>query len=269
MTKFTAGNSHIHLPKNIYASGKTLINSSSVSSQMSKNHLLEILTAMELRRLLSKLELIELGEGQILSEANQRGEYVYFPLTAVIASLYTLENGTSAAVNLIGNDGLVGIAALLGAGSVPHETVVICPGRSLRIKNLDLLREFRREGVLYTLVLRFTMALSEHTARTAVCNRLHPIELQLCRWILLIHDRLENNTIFLTHELIAKILGSSRESISITLKKLKLRNLIEYKRGEITLLNRLEIEAVVCSCYRRTNQEYNRLMIRGISRTFG
>ena len=269
MTKFTARHTHVHTHKIRSPAAKTTANASLIRSLIAKNYLLKLLPAPEARRLQSKLELVTLESGQILSESNQSIEYAYFPLTAIAVSLYELENGTSASVNLIGNDGLIGIAALLGAGSVPHEVVVQCPGKALRIRSLDLLREFRRDGVLQTLVLRFTMALFEQTARTAVCNRLHPIEMQLCRWLLLTHDRLETNNFFMTHELISKILGSSRESITITLKKLKEKKMLDYRRGEIIVLDRLKIEAYVCECYHRVVTEYNRLLVRGVSRTFG
>jgi CRP-like cAMP-binding protein len=241
---------------------------SAIRPLMSSNHLLNILHSAEIRRLQTKFELITLETGEILYEPNRRSIYAYFPLTAVISLVYTLENGTSAAVGLIGNDGIVGISAILGAGSVPNAAVVQCPGNALKIKNLDLLREFRRGGMLQTILLRFTMALLEQTGRTAVCNRLHPIELQLCRWLLLTHDRIESNDIFITHEVIAEILGASREAVTIALKKLKLRKLIGYRRGVITLINRQELENVVCECYRRINIEYNRLLVRGVSRTF-
>jgi CRP-like cAMP-binding protein len=235
---------------------------------MSKNYLLKILPLPEARRLQSKFEVISLEPGQLLYEANRRAEYAYFPLTAIAVLLYHLETGASAAVAMTGKDGMIGLAFLMGVGSVPNEAFVQCPGKALRIKKLDLIREFRREGVFHTLVFRFTMALVEQIARTAVCNRVHPIEKQVCRWLLLTHDRIETDTLCLTHEMIAAILGASRETVTQILSKFKKMKILEYRRGEITLLNRPELEHLACECYRRTNDEYNRLMVRGITRTF-
>jgi CRP-like cAMP-binding protein len=235
---------------------------------MAENYLLKILPLPEVHRLQSKFEVVSLEPGQLLYESNRRAEYAYFPLTAIAVLLYHLETGASAAVAMTGKDGIIGLSYLLGAGSVPNDAFVQCPGKALRIKNLDLIREFRREGVFHTLIFRFTMALVEQIARTAVCNRVHPIEKQVCRWLLLTHDRIETDTLCLTHEMIATILGASRETVTQILSKFKKMKLLEYRRGEITLLNRPELEQIACECYRRTNDEYNRLMVRGITRTF-
>lgn len=232
------------------------------------NHLLEALPQSDFNRLKPWLERVYFEPGQILYEANQRIDYVYFPTTSVILVLYFMQSGATAAVSVVGNDGMVGIAPLMGAETAPNEAVVQCPGEGFRIRYWQLQREFKRGGVLQTLFLRFTMALLDQTSQIAACNRLHSIEKQFSRWLLLTHDRLNSDVILITHELISKMLGASRETVTLITKKLKQRKLIENARGIITITDRQGLEAATCECYQRISTEYNRLLSRGISRTF-
>lgn len=232
------------------------------------NHLLEALPQSDLNRLKPWLERVYFEPGQIIYEPNQRIDYVFFPISSVILVLYFMESGATAAVNVVGNDGMVGIAPLIGAGTVPNEAVVQCPGEAFKIRYWQLQREFKRGGVLQALTLRFMMAMLDQTSQIAACNRLHSIEKQFCRWLLLTHDRLDSDVILITHDLISKMLGASRESVTLITKKLKQRKLIENARGIIKIIDRPSLEAATCECYQRISIEYNRLLSRGISRTF-
>jgi cAMP-binding proteins - catabolite gene activator and regulatory subunit of cAMP-dependent protein kinases len=233
-----------------------------------KNHLLAALPAEDFSRIEPLLEPVSCKTGQILYEPNKRIDYAYFPTTTVVSLLYIMENGSSISVSVTGNDGMIGVAPFMEAETVPNEAIVQCPGEAFRIRYRELEKEFRQGGVLQTLLLRFTMALLDQTAQTAACNRLHSIEKQFCRWLLLTHDRLDSDTLRITHELIAGLLGVSREAVTLAVKKLKQKRLIKSVRGNITIIDRKGMEAVVCECYRRINVEYDRLLGRGISRTF-
>ena len=232
------------------------------------NHLLEALPASDFNRIKRFLEPVYFEPGKILYEPNQRIDYMVFPTTSVILVLYFMETGATAAVSVVGNDGMIGIAPLMGAETVPNEAVVQCPGEAFRIKFWHLQREFKRGGILQTLFLRFAMALLDQTSQIAACNRLHSIEKQLCRWLLLTHDRLDSDVILITHDLISKMLGVSRETVTLITKKLKQRKLIENARGIITIIDRHGLEASSCECYKRISAEYNRLFSRGVSRTY-
>lgn len=233
-----------------------------------QNHLLASLPKTELKHIRSKLEDVYLETGQTLYRPNRRIDYVYFPTTAVVSLVYVMEDGSTAAFSIVGNDGIVGIAPFMGAETVPNEALVQCAGAGFRIKHRELLTEFKRGGAFQTLFLRFTMALINQISQTAVCNRLHSVEKQLCRWLLLTHDRLDTDNLELTHDVISNILGISREGVSLATKKLKQRRLIENNRGLIKIIDRQGLEANVCECYKIVNTEYNRLLGRGISRTF-
>ena len=233
-----------------------------------KNHLIAALPATDFRRIEPLLEPVLLEAGRVLYEPNKRANYAYFPTTAVVSRLITMENGSTAAVNVTGNDGMVGIALFTAAETVPNEAIVQCAGEAFKIRYWDLHKEFNRGGALQTLLLRFTMSLFNQTSQTAACNRLHTVEMQLCRWLLLTCDRLETDSLEITHDLISNIIGVSREVISLTTKKLKDRNLIENVRGNITIIDRRGMEATVCECYERINRETKRLLGKGVSRTF-
>lgn len=233
-----------------------------------KNHLLAALPAPEFRRIEPLLEPVSFELGQVLYEPNKRADYAYFPTTAIVSLLYIMENGSTAAVSVTGNDGMVGIALFMGAETVPNEAIVQCAGEAFKIRYWDLQKEFGRGGVLQTLLLRFTMATLNQTSQTAACNRLHSVEQQLCRWLLLTCDRFESNKLEVTHDLISKIIGVSREGISLTVKKLKEKKLIDSARGTVTLIDRHGMEAAVCECYRRIAEESKRLFDKGFSNSF-
>lgn len=233
-----------------------------------KNHLIAALPATDFRRIEPLLEPVSLEVGRVLYEPNRRANYAYFPTTAVICRMIVMENGSTAAVNVTGNDGMVGIALFTAAETVPNEAIVQCAGEAFKIRYWDLHKEFNRGGALQTLLLRFTMALFNQTSQTAACNRLHTVEMQLCRWLLLTCDRLEADTVEITHDLISNIIGVSREVVSLTAKKLKQKKLIENVRGNIAIIDRSGLEATVCECYERINRETQRLLNKGFSRTF-
>lgn len=233
-----------------------------------KNQLIAGLPAIEFRRIEPMLEPVSLELGQVLYEPNKRANYAYFPTTAVASLLYVMENGSTAAISVTGNDGMIGIALFTGAETVPNEAIVQCAGDAFMIRYWDLQKEFGRGGAFQTILLRFTMAMLNQSSQTAACNRLHSVEMQLCRWLLLTCDRLESDSLEITHNLISNILGVSREGISLTTKKLKDKKLIENVRGNIAIIDRQGMEATVCECYRHIAAESKRLSGKGFSRTF-
>ena len=235
---------------------------------MLKNNLIAALPAAEFRRIEPLLEPVSLELGQVLYEPNKRANYAYFPTTAVASLLYVMENGSTAAVAVVGNDGIIGVALFTGAESVPNEAIVQCAGDAFMIRYWDLQKEFGRGGAFQTILLRYTMAMLNQTSQVAACNRLHTVEMQLCRWLLLTCDRLESDSLKITHDLISRILGVSREGISLTTKKLKDKNLIENARGSITISDRQRMEATVCECYQRISSESKRLNGKDFSKTF-
>jgi CRP-like cAMP-binding protein len=232
-----------------------------------KNYLLEALPAADFRRIKQLLEPISLKLGESLYEPHKRTEYAYFPTSAIVSLFYVMESGAAVAVNIIGKDGMLGIAPLFEVETVPHEAIVQCAGETFRMKNQQLQREFKQNEAVRKVFLRYAMALLEQTSQIAACNRLHSIEKQLCRWLLLTHDRSDSDTLVITQELISNILGVSRESVTLAAKKLKERKLIETVRGNFTVIDRQGLESVACECYRRINGEYQRLFGRDISKT--
>jgi hypothetical protein len=180
-----------------------------------------------------------------------------------------MENGATAEIGVVGNDGLLGIALFMGGETTPNRAIIQSAGGAFAMKAKDLKAEFALGGVFQQMMLRYTQALMTQISQTAVCNRLHPINQQLCRWLLLSHDRLDSNKLVMTHDLISNMLGVRREGITLAAQKLAARKLIKNVRGTITVLDRQGLEAAVCECYKVVNDEYNRLLGRGISRTFG
>ena len=233
------------------------------------NHLLAALPRKEFDRVASKLERVSLKLGQVLHESGDKMDYVYFPTTAIISLLYIMENGSTAEIGVIGNDGMVGIAIALGGVTMPNRAIIQSAGEAYRMKVKDLSAEFASAEILQKLLLRFAQALMTQISQTAVCNRLHTIEQQLCRWLLLSHDRLDSDKLVMTHDLIANMLGVRREGVTLSLQKLAKKGLIKTVRGTITVIDRGGLEDVVCECYGVVNTEYNRLLGRGMSRTFG
>ena len=234
-----------------------------------KNFLLTSLPDLEFERVQSHLQPVSLKLGQVLYESGDKMDYVYFPTTAIISLLYVMENGATAEIGVVGNDGILGIALFMGGDTTPNRAVVQSAGEAFKMKAKDLMAEFTLGGVFHNLLLRYTQALITQISQTAVCNRLHSVEKQLARWLLLSHDRLNSDTLVMTHDLISNMLGVRREGITLAAKKLSAKKLIKNVRGTMTILDRLGLEEAVCECYDVVNNEYNRLLGRGISRTFG
>ena len=187
----------------------------------------------------------------------------------IISLLYIMENGATAEIGVIGNDGVCGYGLFLGGDSMPSRAIIQSAGDGFRMKAKDVKAEFALGGLFQNLLLRYTQALLTQISQTAVCNRLHAVEQQLCRWLLLSHDRLDSNKLVMTHDLISNMLGVRREGVTLAAQKLAKKKLIKNVRGTITVIDRLGLEEAVCECYKVVNNEYNRLLGRGISRSFG
>ena len=239
------------------------------SNEALKNHLLAALPADDFLRIQSNLEPVSLKLGDVLYESGNKLDCVYFPTTAIVSILYIMENGATAEIGVIGNDGVSGHALFLGGDSMPSRAIIQSVGDAFRMKAKDLRVEFALGGVFQQMLLRYTQALMTQISQTAVCNRLHAVEQQLCRWLLLSHDRLDSDKLVMTHDLISNMLGVRREGVTLAAQKLARRKLIKNVRGTIMVVDRQGLEEAVCECYRVVNNEYNRLLGRGMSRTFG
>jgi len=224
------------------------------------NHLLAALPAEDYARLLPDLELIPMPLGWALYESGGHLGYLYFPTTSIVSLLYVMETGASAEIAITGNEGLVGISLFMGGETTPSRAVVQSAGNGYRLKASILKREFALGGHLQHLALRFTQALITQMAQTAVCNRLHALDQQLCRWLLLSLDRLQGNELSMTQELIANMLGVRREGVTEAAGKLQADGLIRYSRGKITVLDRAKLEDHVCECYAVVKKELDRLL---------
>jgi CRP-like cAMP-binding protein len=224
------------------------------------NHLLAVLPLEVRDRLAPHLELISLTLGQALYESGGRLEYVYFPIDAIVSLLNVTENGASAEIAVVGNDGLLGIALFLGSETMPNRAVVQSAGLAYRLKGAVFKREFNLPGPLQRLLLRYTSALLIQMAQTAVCNRHHAVDQQLCRWLLLCYDRLPGNDLIMTQELIANMLGVRREGVTEAAGHLQAAGLIQYSRGHIRMLDRPGLEARACECYAVVRNEFSRLL---------
>ena len=233
-----------------------------------KNYLLASLEGEEFERILEIIEPAEYELGRVIYEAGDKMDYAYFPTTAIVSLLYIMEDGATAEIGIIGNDGVLGVSLFLGGDSTSSRAIIQSAGKMCRMKGEDLRREFKRGGRFQDLLLRYTQALMTQISQTAVCNRLHAVEEQLCRWLLLSHDRLDNDKLVMTHDLISNMLGVRREGITLAAKKLAAKKLIKNTRGTIEVLDRQGLEEAACECYQIVNTEYNRLLGRGISRTF-
>lgn len=225
-----------------------------------KNHLLAALPQDDFLRLEAKLEFVSLNLGDVLYESGEQMDYVYFPTSVIVSLLYIMENGSTAEIGLVGNEGLVGVALFMGGGTMPNRAIVQSAGEAVKLKAGNLQAEFSRGGVFQILLLRYTQAFMTQISQTAVCNRLHSIEEQLCRWLLLNHDRLQSDTLVMTQELIANMLGVRREGVTIAAGNLQDKKLISYVRGTITILDRKGLETSVCECYQVVKTEYDRLL---------
>lgn len=225
-----------------------------------ENRLLGALSEEEHTRLRSNVRRVTLSLGQVVHECGERIDYVYFPTTCVVSLLYTMRDGLTAEMALTGNDGIVGIALFLGGGNIPHRAVAQIGGQAIRMPAKVLQEEFMRGGPLQHILLRYTQALITQISQTAVCNRLHPLEQRLCRWLLLCHDRLQGSEILMTQEFIANMLGGRRESVTVAAGRLQDAGLIHYSRGHIRIVDRAGLETAVCECYKIVNDELNRLV---------
>ena len=224
------------------------------------NQLLAALPEAEFKRWLPLLEPIDLALGQVLYESGAAMTYVYFPTNAIVSLLYVLENGASAEIAVVGFEGLVGISIFMGGGSTPSRAVVQSAGAGYRMRADFMKEEFERSGPVVHLLLRYTQALITQMAQTAVCNRHHSLDQQLCRWLLLSLDRLQSNQLVMTQELIANMLGVRREGVTEAALKLQKAGLISYVRGRINVIDRLGLEERTCECYGVVKKEYDRLL---------
>src|SRR5476649_1060866 len=225
-----------------------------------QNHLLAALPADDYTRLASDLELTPMPLGWAVYESGDQMGYVYFPTTSIVSLLYVMESGASAEIAITGNEGLVGISLFMGGESTPSRAVVQSKGNGYRLKASILKREFALGGSLQHLSLRYTQALITQMAQTAVCNRHHSLDRQLCRWLLLSLDRLQGNELLITQELIANMLGVRRDGVTEAAGKLQAAGLIHYSRGHITVLDRPKLEKRVCECYAVVKKEFDRLL---------
>jgi len=225
-----------------------------------QNHLLAALPAADYERLLPALELVTLPLGMVLYESGGALGYVYFPTDSIVSLLYVMQDGASAEIAVTGYEGLVGIALFMGGETTPSRAVVQSAGSGYRLKAAFLKNEFDNGGPLQHLALRYTQALITQMAQTAVCNRHHSVEQQLCRWLLLSLDRLPSNELTMTQELIANMLGVRREGVTEAAGRLQKAGLIEYSRGHIVVTDRAKLEARVCECYAVVKKEYDRLL---------
>ena len=224
------------------------------------NKLLSVLPEADFNRISGQLELTTLTLGSALYESGGHLSYVYFPIDSIVSLLSVMENGASAEISVVGNEGIVGIALFMGGESVPNRAVVQSEGLAYRLRASSLMQEFNRSGAFQHLLLRYTMALLTQMAQTAVCNRHHSVDQQLCRWLLLSLDRLPSNVLRMTQELIANMLGVRREGVTEAAGKLQKDGLIQYSRGCITVLDRPGLEERVCECYQVVREEFERLL---------
>lgn len=225
-----------------------------------QNRLLAVLPAADFDRLLPELKLVKMPLGKVIYESGVALKQVYFPTNSIVSLLYVMENGASAEIAVVGNEGVVGISVFMGGETTPSRAVVQSAGHAFELKGEVVKREFGRSGALQHLLLRYTQALITQMAQTAVCNRHHSVEQQLCRWLLLSLDRLSSNELSMTQELIANMLGVRREGVTEAAGKLQARGLIHYSRGHITVTDRPGLELQTCECYAVVKKEFDRLL---------
>jgi CRP-like cAMP-binding protein len=225
-----------------------------------KNHLLAALPTIEFDRIEPHLVTAPLALGDVLYEAGEKMDYIYFPTTAIISLLYIMENGGTAEIGIAGNNGLIGLALFMGGDTMPHRAIVQSAGNTVKISAKPLQKEFGRGGLFQKILLLYTQSLMTQISQTAVCNRLHSIEQQLCRWLLINHDQLQTDTLTMTHDLIANMLGVRREGVTQAAARLQKMGLISYVRGTIQILDREGLESAGCECYQVVMDEYDRLL---------
>jgi CRP-like cAMP-binding protein len=232
-----------------------------------QNHLLAELPQEVRDRLYPHLEPAPMPLGDVLYESGNRLRHVYFPTSCIVSLLYVMEDGASAEIAVVGNEGIIGIALFMGGETTPSRALVQSAGHAFRLKGQRLKDEFQRSGALQHLLLRYTQALLTQMAQTAVCNRHHSVDQQLCRWLLLSLDRLSSSTLIMTQELIANMLGVRREGVTEAAGSLQDAGLIHYSRGRITVLDRRRLEARACECYAVVKKEFDRLLPRFANRS--
>lgn len=225
-----------------------------------ENQLLAVLPEVEWARIEPYLVEVDLPLGQVIYESGGQLEHVYFPTTSIISLLYVMEDGASAEIAIVGHEGIVGVSLFMGGETTPSRAIVQSAGRAWRLNAGMLKDEFNRAGPMQRLLLRYTQALITQMAQTAVCNRHHSIDQQLCRWLLLSVDRLPSNELRMTQELIANMLGVRRSGVTAAALKLQNAGLIRYSHGHITVLDRPGLEAHVCECYAVVKREFDRLL---------
>lgn len=224
------------------------------------NNILASLSKADFERILPDLELVELSQGLVLSESGDHVEFVHFPVSGIVSLIYDLEDGSSSEIAIVGNEGMIGISIYMGGESMPSSTEVQCPGYAFKLSRKILKREFALGGQLQRISLLYAQALIAQTSQTAVCNQHHSTDERFSRWLLMTIDRMQGNEVWITQELIAKLLGIRRESVSETSSKLQKEGLIKCTRGRITLANRKKLEQCVCECYATVTEEYERLL---------
>lgn len=225
-----------------------------------QNRLIAALPSDVYERVRPNLAPVTLSLSEIIYARGGRPECVYFPTEAVVSLLYTTEDGATAEVGMTGNDGIVGIALFLGGETAPNRAIVQIAGGVFRMRADVLQEEFARGGAFQKLLLRYTQSFLTQVSQTAVCNRLHPVEKRLCRWLLLCHDRVQADQLTMTQEFISNMLGTRRESVTIAAARLQDAGLIHYSRGTITILDRPGLESAGCECYRTVRSEFDRLV---------
>lgn len=225
-----------------------------------QNHLLAKLLELDFERIAPHLELVPMLLGDLIYESGGKLQHFYFPTTAIVSLHYLLENGNSSEIAGVGNEGILGVSLFMGGNTTPSRAIVQTGGYAYRIKAGILLQEFHQVGEVLRLLLRYTQALLTHMSQTAVCNRHHSVEQQLCRWLLLTLDRLPSNELTMTQELIASMLGVRREGVTEAAGRLQAAGYIRYRRGHITVLDRAGLEQKTCECYGVVKKEFARLL---------
>jgi len=257
---FSARMCFVSLNTQIIKKAAMMPNSSNQRVLPRQNKLLASLPGEIQQRIFPDLEPLNLPRGHVLDESGETLDYVYFPTTAIVTLLYVMENGATTEISLVGNEGMIGICSFMGSQATFSRAVVQCAGGFFRLKSELLLAEFNQHGEMMQLLLRYTLSLITQMSQTAVCNRHHTIDQQLCRFLLLSFDRLPNRCLMMTQELIASMLGVRREGVTEAAGKLQRLGVIEYRRGHIMVLDRAKLERLSCECYAVVKHETDRLL---------
>lgn len=229
-------------------------------SRPTRSRILRDLPPQDRTRLVALMQRVPFELGDVICEPGQRLDHIYFPTTAVVSALYTTEQGNTAEMGLVGNDGVVGISLFLGGDATPTQATVIVAGEAFRLESRVLRKEFAAAGALQAVLLRYTQAYITQVSHTAVCNRLHAVEQRLCRWLLMCHDRVDRDDLQMTQEFISNVLGGRRETVTVAAGRLQDAGLIRYSRGHIAIVDRKGLEAAACECYPAVAAWSNRLV---------